>query len=222
MDRCLHDQLSEGLNNLYQKLEDAFSYKFSDEDIQDLKRQLDRFETKLEQIDELDDILLNVHNQIVDLQKLHEDNKPEEEDSIPSLEHITSRRIVSSSSNEEESSSSNSSESSEKKSREKLPFAFLRSISNSAYTRYYTAYKEAKSLIKKLNEENPDEIWTIAEEKIQTHAPDPKTLYSNLKEVYNQMDTIVLTQKYGKPFVRFHKIFQKMCRIALTYSSLKK
>ena len=48
--------------------------------------------------------------------------------------------------------------------------------------------------------------------------PDAIKLYASLKEVYDEMDTLELSKKYGKNFVRFHRIFKKMLRIAETYS----
>ena len=72
-----------------------------------------------------------------------------------------------------------------------------------------------------MNKDKEEHILEIAEHKIQMPAPDAKTLYANLKEVNDELDTIELTKKFGKEFVRFHKIFQKMLRIAATYAAKK-
>ena len=222
MDRSTFDHISDTLDKLYQKLEDSFSYNFSEDEINKFKKKIEDRSAKLDQMNDLNAILCDVHNEIVDLQNFRANHKPEEEEdkNEPKIQGLKKIEIPSV---DTDSASSDSTSSSEAKSREKLPFAFLSSISNSAYTRYYTAYKEAKSIVQQLRKENPGEfIWELTTHKMTIQSPDAVTLFANLKEVYEEIDIIELTKIHGKQFVRFYKIFNKMLRIALTFAAKKK
>ena len=218
MERSDFDYISETLDKLYQMFEESFSFTFSEEEIAKFKKKIEYLDSKLDMQQELSNLLCEIHNEIIDLQNFLNNHRPlieeeEKPEQVPGIEHLEITIP---------SSDSASADSAESKGREKLPFTFLRSISNSAYTRYYTAYKEAKSIVRKLREENPGEfIWDLTFHKITTSVPDAKTLYANLKEVDDEFDTIELTKKFGKEFVRFHKVFKNMLRIAETYASRK-
>ena len=218
MDRSTYEHMQETLKKIYDKLEDSFTMTFSDEEINELKEKMEHLESRLMQMEELNSILCDVHNEIVDLQDLLAAHEPEEEEKNESTDSQDSgleKVSIPTPESSEATLDASSSDSCESKSREKLPFSFLRSISNSAYTRYYTAYKEAKTLLKQLNK---DPIFQFAEQRIKMLVPDAKTLYASLKEVYDELDNLELSKKYGKNFVRFHKIFKKMLRIAETYA----
>ena len=227
MDKSSFDYLSETVDRLYNKLEDAFTLQFSDEEINEFKEKLEHLNTKLDQMEALNCLIVDVHNEIVDIQQFLANNRPpkdeEEEEKVEGLKHlkvaIPSSDSIPSSATSSTSSATSSTDSIKASKYEKLPFTFLRSISNSAYSRYYTAYKEAKTIHRKLNKED---IFKLAEKRIQTPAPDAKTLYANLQEVFEAFDTIELTKKYGKEFIRFHKIFKRMLHLAKTYASRQK
>ena len=222
MDKGTFDYFSEIVDRIYDKLEDSFCLTISEEEINDLREKLDQFSDKLDKLESLNCLLTDVHNEIVDIQQYLANNKPlmEEEEEVAGLQKVEIPRPSSTSSTDSTTSSTDSVEQPPKY--EKLPFTFLRSISNSAYNRYYTAYKEAKTILKKFNEEDKEDIFILAEKRIQTPAPDAKTLYANLKEVFDAFDTIELTKKFGKEFIRFHKIFKRMLHLAKTYASKQK
>ena len=222
MDKGTFDYFSEIVDRIYDKLEDSFCLTISEEEINDLREKLDQFSDKLDKLESLNCLLTDVHNEIVDIQQYLANNKPlkeEEEEEVAGLQKVDIPRPSSTSSTDSTTSSTDSAEAPRY---EKLPFTFLRSISNSAYNRYYTAYKEAKTILKKFNEKDKEDIFILAEKRIQTPAPDAKTLYANLQEVFEAFDTIELTKKYGKEFIRFHKIFKRMLHLAKTYAIKQK
>ena len=222
MDKSTFDYISETVDRLYNKLEDAFTLQFSDEEIHEFKEKIEHLDAKLEQMDALNCLIVDVHNEIVDLQQFLASNKPpkeeEEEEKVEGLKHLKVEIPSSDSIPNSDSSSADSTESTSKY--EKLPFSFLRNISHSAYTRYYNAYKEAKTIVQKFQEENPGEfVWEMYMNKITAPVPDAVTLYANLKGVYDLFDTVELTRQFGKEFVRFYKLLKRMLMIAETYAS---
>ena len=223
MERSSFDYLSETVDRLYDKLEEAFSYEFSDEESLKLKEEINHLSIKLDEMELYHNVVLDVHNEIVDLQQFLANNKPpkkeEEEEEVEGLKHLNVEiPSLDTSSTNSDSSSADSTESTSKY--EKLPFSFLRNISHSAYTRYYTAYKEVKTIVQKFQEENPGEfVWEMYMNKITAAVPDAVTLYANLREVYDLFDTVELTRQFGKEFVRFYKLLKRMLMIAESYAS---
>ena len=230
MERSDYDYIEDSINRIKEQVDEATNYIVPEDEVVQLKYYMEHIVEKLNQMNDLDNCLCNINNYIVDLQEFLNNNKPNEEE-----KRIQPKVVRSSSEEEEKKTSSEEPEESSpstasmdspteedpKLVREQLPFVFLRRISHSAYLRYYTAYKESKELITKMNPKNTDDRWNKIFLKIVLPVPDAKTLYLNLQEANDYIDTIELTKKFGKTFVRFYKIFRKMINIAKTYSQKK-
>ena len=183
---------------------------------------MNEISAKLNQIGELNSILSDMREEITDLQTFLAENELIEEQQTTKIAIIKSSSEyepnlpavsapdTNSLPSDDTSSSDSPTETDTKLAREKLPFAFLRSISHSAYIRYYNAYKEAKELITEMNPRSDDDTWNKIFLKIVLPVPDARALYLNLSEANEYLDTLALAKKYGKTLVRFHKIFRKM------------
>ena len=218
MDKNTLDYMYEVLKQIKEKVDESFIYIFPEHEVSDFKNKLDCLWNKIEEMDELRGLLYEVQDHINDLDNSLANIHPKEEEEEEKVEGLGKVEIPT----PILSSDSSSSDFPEAK-YEKLPFAFLRNVSMPAYTSYYTAYKEAKKIVQQLQKDNPsDSIWNLASNRIQSPVPDAKTLYATLKEVNDAFDTVELTKKHGKTFVRLHKLIQRMLRIAATNAAKKK
>ena len=80
MDRSTFDYIDEILQKLYDKLEDSFSLSFSDDEINKFKKKIEHLSAKLDQMEELNGILCEVHIEIIDLQQFLTNHRPTEEE----------------------------------------------------------------------------------------------------------------------------------------------
>ena len=94
MDRCTFDYIDEIFQKLYDKLEGSFSLSFSDDEINMFKKKIGHLSARLYQMEELNGILCDVHNEIIDLQQFLANHKPPEENEedkkeVPGLQKTT-------------------------------------------------------------------------------------------------------------------------------------
>ena len=91
MERSDLDYINEALEKLYQKFDDSFSLTFSDEEITKFKKKIEHLDAKLDQMQELNNLLCDIHNEILDLQNFLANSRPakeEEDEELPGLQKI--------------------------------------------------------------------------------------------------------------------------------------
>ena len=91
MDKTTFVYMSEVLKEMYDKLEDSFTYLPPEEEIPEFNKKVDALLIQVEELNDLRSLITDVHNQVVDLQNTlanYRPKKEEEEEDYSRLEKV--------------------------------------------------------------------------------------------------------------------------------------